>query len=171
MFSEKKITVCNKADYYRCRNRKIHMIQLMPHRVLITVIFWYRNEDLPFNGSNTGFPQIGGLQISVSECMKNRGFFFLIFKSFFCISFTVILSKMWNIRVKSMIWRPFPLIIRAIQIFHSSLSFVKRKLRPIVYQSHSQCIIVTFQEAFSFANILWRFDNKKIPEKCSFIFL
>lgn len=35
-----------------------------------------------------------------------------------------------------------------------SLSFVKRKLRPIVYQSHSQCIIVTFQEASSFANIL-----------------
>lgn len=98
-------------------------------------------------------------------------FFFLCSRAFFCISFTVILSKMWNIRVKSMIWRPFPLITRAIQIFHSSLSFVKRKLRPIVYQSHSQCIIVTFQEASSFANILWRFDNKKIPEKCSFIFL
>lgn len=119
-----KITVCNKADYYRCRNRKIHMIQLMPHRVLITVIFWYRNEDLPFNGSNTGFLQIGGLQISASECMKNRGVF-SYFQELFCISFTVILSKMWNIRVKSMIWRPFPLITRAIQIFHSSLSFVK----------------------------------------------
>lgn len=89
--------------------------------------------------------------------------FFSYFQELFCISFTVILSKMWNIRVKSMIWRPFPLIIRAIQIFHSSLSFVERRLRPIVYQSHSQCIIVTFQEASSFANILWRFDNKKSP--------
>lgn len=84
MFSEKKITVCNKADYYRCRNRKIHMIQLMPHRVLITVIFWYRNEDLPFNGSNTGSLQIGGLQISVSECMKNR-VFFLFSRAFFVL--------------------------------------------------------------------------------------
>lgn len=167
MFSEKKITVCNKPNYYRCRNRKIHMIQLMPHRMLITVIFWYRNDDLSFNGSNTGFLQIGGLQISVSECMKNR-VFFLFSRAFFVL---VLRSKMWNIRVKSMIWRPFPLITRAIQIFHSSLSFVKRKLRPIVYQSHSQCIIVTFQEASSFGNILWRFDNKKIPEKCSFIFL